>query len=273
MNALRFQVLNIINDICKDDNFKVIDINDILINLPSEMDVKETDVFAIIDELAFDGEIDLKYRDEEDICLAMALKGRRIIKKARENEERIREKREYEARLKAEEEARIIEEEKRRAEEEARRKEEEARRKAEEEDRKQAELEKAEQERIAKEKQLEEIKKAIEEAQTQRKTKKNAKDLEQQAELLIQEIEQVEGKKLDIIEEKAEEEIEEIIEEEESVQEMVVPAQAIITTEPIDYNRIIKSVGKKAFRGGVLGGIIASALSIGAYYAINFLLG
>ena len=157
MNELSFEILNIIYEYCPDDNYKIIDVNDIILALPSGVNIEENKLFEIIEDLATDGSILLKYKDDEDICLSLSLKGRRIVKKERETREKL------EAQRKAKEKA-------------------EAERKAREE---QERLE-----RIEKEKQLEEAKQALSELKAQKKSKKDqeVQELKQQVEELEKEI-------------------------------------------------------------------------------------
>lgn len=150
MKALDFEILNVIFDFCTDDSFKIIDINDIMDNLSDDFKCSNDELFKIIDDLATEDCIQLKYKDEEDICLSITTKGKRLIKKERETRERLEEQK----RLKEEENARL----------------------------------KAEQEE--KERELEKARIALEEMQAQRKKKKSqeAKELEQQVQALEKEI-------------------------------------------------------------------------------------
>lgn len=156
MNELTFEVLNIIYDFCHDDSYKIIDVNDIILALPEGVDCDIEKLFALIDDLATEEAINLKYRDEEDICVAITVKGKRIVKKERETRAKI------EAQRKAREE-----EERRRQEQ-------------------------AEKERLEREKKLEDARLALIEMEANKKLKKAHEfvELKHQVEVLENEIKQ-----------------------------------------------------------------------------------
>ncbi|MGI6701098.1 MAG: hypothetical protein ACOX3U_01320 [Christensenellales bacterium] len=152
MNELSFEILNILYDQCSDDTYKIIDVNDILLAIPEGFTASADKVFEIVEDLATDGSVMLKYRDDEDICLSVTVKGKRIVKKERET------------RIKLEEQ----------------------RRQKEEEERLRKEREEAE--RLERERKLEEAKQALNELKAQKKPKKIVVELEQQVEELEKEI-------------------------------------------------------------------------------------
>lgn len=230
MNKLVFEILNIIYDYCIDGTYKIIDVNDIILGMPKNIeednDAADLDVeklLNIIEDLATDGAIDLKYRDEEDICLAITTKGKRLVKKERETRIKIEEQRkaklEEEARQKALKEA----EEKARIERE----------------------EKERQERILKEKELEEAKITLEELKANKKLKKAPETQE-----LKQKVQELEH---EIIEEK---EHLELTNEVDNVIPEVREDNAVIQ---YDIGRS-KRIGNIAFFGGLSGAFIGNAI-------------
>lgn len=234
MNDLSFEILNIIFDFCPDDSYKILDVNDIILALPEGIECDIDKLFQVVEDLTTEGSILLKYRDEEDICLAIAVKGRRIVKKERETRVKL------EAQKKAREE-------------------EEARLRAIAEAVEAARLEQEEKyrlEKIEKEKKLEEAKLALEELKAQKKSKKDSEviGLKQQVESLEKEM------KPDVILPKA-----------ENTAEMVKAdniSPVISNVQHMDFIPLVKRVGKVAFWGGLFGAIIGNAL----YYAVRVVL-
>jgi hypothetical protein len=268
MDSLSFDILNIIYDYCPDDSFKILDVNDILLAMPEGAILSPERLFKIIDELAIDESITLKYRDEDEICVALPAKGKRMVKREREMRAKLEAERkareEEEARKKAAEEAARI----KREEEEARLRaiaeaEEKARLEKEEKER-QERLEREEkerQERLEKEKKLEEARLALEELKKERKSKKEVIELKQQVEELEKEIA--------IPEPEPEPESEpepEPVPEQAIVEAAAMPV--ISSVQHMDFIPLIKNVGRKAFWGAMLG----AALLNGLYYAVRFAL-
>lgn len=232
MNDLSFEVLNIIYDFCPDESYKIVDVNDIILALPEGKNLELDKLFQIIDDLATDASIMLKYRDEEDICLSIQAKGRRIVKKERETRARI------EAQRKAKEE-------------------EEARQKAIREAEEKARLEREEQERlerIEKEKQLEEARLQLEELKAQKKSKKDHTVIE-----LKQQVEELEKQ---IVEEEDEE-------PEPDSEPNEIPI--ISNVQTFDAEPMIKRVGRRAFWGGLIGAGLLNGLIYGIKYIIELL--
>lgn len=234
MNDLTFEVLNVLYDYCPDDSYKIIDINDIILALPEGISTEPEHLFIIIDDLVTEEAVALKYRDEEDICIAMLAKGRRIVKKERETRAKI----EAQKRAKEEEEAR-----------------QRALKEAEERERRERE-ERERLEKIEKEKKLEEARLALQEMQSQKK-KKEAVELKQQVIELEKEIEQIEQAP----------EAEVVITQADNKEKAVV----ISSAENLDIMPIIKKVGKVAFWGGLMGAIIGNGLFLAAKFIMTLI--
>jgi len=222
MNDLSFEILNILYDECPDDSYKIVDVNDLILGLPEGFSADAQKLFEVIEDLATDGSIMLKYRDDEDICLAVAIKGRRIVKKERETRAKI----EAQRKAREEEEARL-------------------RAIAEEAERLKKEKEEQERlERLEKERKLEEARQALLELQAQKKSKKEVIELKQQVEELEKEV--------IIPEEEVKEEIKEIVPAEQM--------PTISAAAPLDLVPVIKKVGKVAFWSGLIGVVIGDAI-------------
>lgn len=83
MENLSIKILDVLFDLCDGDNYVILDIEDITASFP-EVSLSADELNEILESLAVEGFIDLKYAEETEYCVAMRTKGRTLIKQSRE---------------------------------------------------------------------------------------------------------------------------------------------------------------------------------------------
>ncbi len=72
-------LLNIINKECVNSGYKVLEINDLALSMPSELGVDNEGITECINTLAMQEYISVKYQDDKEVCLSPLSKGRLIF--------------------------------------------------------------------------------------------------------------------------------------------------------------------------------------------------
>lgn len=83
MENLSIKLLDALFDLCDGDNYAILDTDD-LVAVSPELVFNAEELTEILQSLAVEGFIDLKYADGTDFCVAMKTKGRTLIKQSRE---------------------------------------------------------------------------------------------------------------------------------------------------------------------------------------------
>lgn len=123
MNDISIKVLSAIYDLCDDDSYKILDVDDIAARLSGD-EISVDELTEVIENFAVDGMLELKYADNAEYCLALRTKGRNLVKQSRDRLNKLEKETQLraaeEANLKAEAEKRlaVLESEKERLREE-----------------------------------------------------------------------------------------------------------------------------------------------------------
>ncbi len=78
-NALTLKVLNLI---CDDETYKVVDVDTILSKFPSKHKGGKSDLIQCLEFLNGGGFIDIKYEENDTYCLTVLPKGRMILEES-----------------------------------------------------------------------------------------------------------------------------------------------------------------------------------------------
>lgn len=88
MENISIKVLDALFDLCDGDNYVILDRQDFLARIADHTFATD-ELTEILESLAVDAFIDLKYADNQEFCIAMKTKGRTLIKQAREKMQHI----------------------------------------------------------------------------------------------------------------------------------------------------------------------------------------
>ena len=83
MDDISIKILDALFDLCEGENFVILDREDLTSRI-SYHDFAADELTEILEALAVDGFIDLKYADNTEFCVAMKTKGRTLIKQSRD---------------------------------------------------------------------------------------------------------------------------------------------------------------------------------------------
>lgn len=88
MENLSIKLLDALFDLCDGENYAILDTDDLSAASP-DLVFESEELTEILQSLAVEGFIDLKYADGADFCVAMKTKGRTLIKQSREKLQQI----------------------------------------------------------------------------------------------------------------------------------------------------------------------------------------
>ena len=88
MDDISIKILDALFDLCDGENYVILDVQDLTCRLP-DYDFQEGELDEILETLDAEELIVLKYADESEICLAMKMKGRSLIKQLRDRLQKV----------------------------------------------------------------------------------------------------------------------------------------------------------------------------------------
>ena len=88
MENLSIKLLDTLFDLCEGDNYAILDTDDLAAASP-DLVFEPDELTEILQSLAVEGFIDLKYADGAEFCVAIKTKGRTLIKQSREKLQQI----------------------------------------------------------------------------------------------------------------------------------------------------------------------------------------
>lgn len=88
MDDISIKILDALFDLCDGENYVILDVQELTCRLPDYV-FQEGELDEILETLDAEELIDLKYSDENEICLAMKMKGRSLIKQLRDRLQRV----------------------------------------------------------------------------------------------------------------------------------------------------------------------------------------
>jgi len=88
MDDISIKILDALFDLCDGENYVILDVQDLTCRLP-DYTFQPDELDEILETLDAEELIDLKYCDENEICLAMKMKGRSLIKQLRDRLQRV----------------------------------------------------------------------------------------------------------------------------------------------------------------------------------------
>lgn len=88
MDDISIRLLDILFDLCEGENYVILEKEDLTSRI-SGYDFAPDELTEILEALAVEGFIDLKYADNQEFCVLMKTKGRAFIKQSRERLQRL----------------------------------------------------------------------------------------------------------------------------------------------------------------------------------------
>ena len=88
MDDISIKILDALFDLCDGENYVILDVQDLTCRLP-DYTFQPDELDEILETLSAEELVDLKYSDENEICLAMKMKGRSLIKQLRDRLQKV----------------------------------------------------------------------------------------------------------------------------------------------------------------------------------------
>ena len=88
MDDISIKILDALFDLCDGENYVILDVQDVTARIP-DYAFEEEELTEILEALAAEGFIDLRYADESEFCVSMRTKGRSLIKQLRDRLQKV----------------------------------------------------------------------------------------------------------------------------------------------------------------------------------------